>query len=172
MAYKPRILATSEGGTGTATICAFMAFNPAIATNATGDGTAFFLGDTDVGSALTEVFDIGNNLTNGASGGALFTAPVTGQYLLGYNVLFTGMVAGTNTSNQIIITSNANYTLGNYTNVLTGNNNFGKTILVDMDVGDTAKIQLGAGGGTKIVSIFGGASDRRTNFWGYLVHAT
>lgn len=140
---------------------AFMAFLASNDNDVTGDGTSLNLGSV---TALTEVFDQNNDFnTNGT-----FTAPVTGRYYLGMGLLLQQLVAGTNTPNCSINTSNRNYNNANNGNCFTGNNNYETNCLADMDAGDTATVIVRVGGGTKIVDIFGAATDPRSFFYGYL----
>lgn len=51
----------------------------------------YYLGDSE---ALTEIYDTGSNFYpgDGAGAHAMFTAPATGKYYLGYNQVFTGSI--------------------------------------------------------------------------------
>lgn len=139
---------------------AFLAYLPSVDADQTGDGTSFTLGSV---TALTEVFD-----QNADFATATFTAPITGRYYLGTNYMLQEMAAGTNTTNNAIVTSNNTYTLLNNANCFSGNNSYGLGQFVDMDAADTATILIAISGGTKIINVFGD-SGRRTNFYGWLV---
>lgn len=139
----------------------FLARNSGTETDATGDGTEV---DVDFD---TEVFDRGGDFASD-----VFTAPVTGLYMLG-NQVFLQQVGALHTSMAVkITTSNRTYNMNfNAANLRDGSNNqFAQTMaqLADMDSGDTAKVQLTVSGSTKTVDIFGGTGPD-TCFWGYLV---
>lgn len=139
--------------------------------NVTGDGTAFVLGDTDVGTALTEITDQNSDFTPGASGGAIFTAPVTGNYQFNFSVLLQDMTASHTASLEIVVsgTSADTYRFGNYAaGQPTGNFPLGFSICVPMTANDTAKFQVTSSGSTKDIDVNGGA-DNRTNISGFLV---
>jgi hypothetical protein len=146
---------------------AYFAYLGSTDSNVTGDGTQFIMGDTDVGTALTEVFDQNGDFTTGSSGGAVFTAPVTGRYYLGFNFLLQGLTNGTNTLNSRISTSNGDYTLNNDNDCFSGNNQYLLSTLADMDALDESRAVVIAGNGTKVVNVFGGG--RRTAMYGWLV---
>jgi len=137
----------------------FLSFLPSVATDVTGDGTNFTIGS---GTALTEVFDLDSNFST-----ATFTAPVTGKYLLIANAL--AQQATTAMDEQLnIATSNATYAFCNM-KAQSGNNGLSCSVVCDMDAADTATMTTTYSGGTKVVDIFGGASDRRTCFSGFLI---
>lgn len=140
---------------------AFLAYLRANDNNQTGDGTVYTLGTV---TALTEIFDRGNNFNiNGT-----FTAPVNGIYLLGSGILLQ-QLAATNSINLELVTTQATYNMLNVTSALVNNNMLQFTQLCDMNAGDTAIVKVSVANGTKIVDIYGAPSDRRTNFFGYLV---
>jgi hypothetical protein len=117
---------------------AFLAYLATSDNNVTGDGTAFTLGSV---TALTEVFDQGNNFnTNGT-----FTAPVTGKYFLEMHALVTGATVATQITLNIV-TSNRTYSV--QTARPAGNGNLGADLcsLCDMDAGDTATFQVATSG--------------------------
>ena len=143
--------------------------------NQTGAGTAFMLGDTDVGTTLTEIFDQGGDFTPGASGGAYFTAPVTGRYYMNIMVGVDSVTAATTTYILRLITSNRSYNLincGGGNMIASGSQlSFSASTIVDMDSGDTAKLLIyAAGEATDVIDVLGttGAIER-TTFSGYLV---
>lgn len=140
---------------------AFMAFLPSTEADVTGDGTVFQIGSV---TAMTEVFDQNGDFnTNGT-----FTAPVTGRYMLVANVLAQQGTAAHSCTFRIT-TSNATYNFCNNSVMVVGNNGLACSVLADMDAADTATMSFIASGSTKTVDVFGGASDRRTNFSGWLV---
>lgn len=152
----------------------FSAYLGTQANNVTGDGTSYYLGDTSVGVALTETLDAGANFTPGAAGGAVFTAPVTGNYFFTFSAHATGMVAAHNqgswrlelTGITYSLTSNNPFAMAN----LGAGTNVCNTLLVRMSSGDTAKALVLVGGGAKTVNIAGTIGARpQTVFCGYLI---
>lgn len=146
---------------------AFNALQPSNDDNVTGDGTQYILGDTDIGTALTERFDQGGDFVPGASGGAVFTAPITGKYQFNYLILLQDM-DGTHSCELSMITSNELYTLGNYAAVPAGNFPMAWSVLADMDAADTITFTTKASDSTKTVDIFGEVTVSRTSVTGYL----
>ena len=148
---------------------AFNAFQGTGDVDVTGDGTVYTLGDTDVGTTLTERFDQDSNFTPGASGGAFFTAPVTGRYQFNFFVLLTDL----NTSHTYTLqlnTSNENYTYGNFPAGNTSTNwPLTMCVITDMDASDTAVFNVLASASTKVVNVFGSATTPRTVVSGFLV---
>jgi hypothetical protein len=136
---------------------AFNAYQDTSDLNVTGDGTTYVLGDTAIGTALTERFDQGGDFTAGASGGAQFDAPVTGRYQFNYFIELVGLTGGTSTYNLLLVTSNESYTYGDTTANGTNEAN-GLSVLTDMDSADTCTFEVQASGTGKVVDIFGAAS--------------
>ena len=136
--------------------------------NETGDGTAFYLGDTDVGTTLTEVFDQNSDFTPGASGGAYFTAPVSGRYYFNAVWTISGLTSSHTTANTRFYTSNKQFNCfgGDYGAIATGTSILYVTIeaYADMDAMDTCKTRMFVDNGTKVVDI-----DAGTYFSGFLV---
>lgn len=141
---------------------AFLAYLGTTDSNVTGNGTAFTLGS---GNALTEVFDQGSNFnTNGT-----FTAPVTGKYNFSCGVHFVGLTIAS-AAQIILVTSNRSVYLtvdaraaGSSTWGISG------SVLVDMDAGDTATIQLVIVGEAGLTAdVFGSGSPYPTWFSGNL----
>ena len=134
----------------------------------TGDGTTYSLGDTDIGTALTEVTDRGDNFTPGASGGAFFTAPVTGIYQFNFSILIQDLTTSHIPTLMILTTADV-YRFGNYSaGQPAGNFPLGFSICVPMTASDTAKFQILVTGSTKTINVQGG-SDNRTNVSGFLI---
>ena len=102
---------------------------------------SYTYGDTDVNTTLTEIYDQNADFTVGASGGAVFTAPVDGRYLLTLKASANDLTTAQQYSSQII-TSNRTYemieAMGFTGGQLTGN----IEIIADMDATDTAKFWL------------------------------
>lgn len=144
----------------------FSAYRDSDLSNVTGDGTAY-----------TVVFDVpifnAGAYYNESTG--VFTAPFTGIYRLTTQVYAGGMIAAHDNQTVSIVTSNRTYTHTFKTfdaaNVMQ-ENPLQKSVLVDMDAGDTAYVTLTVTGTptpTKIVDIFGGSSTNRTMFCGEFV---
>lgn len=148
------------------------AFNAFIGTtnlNKTGDTTNFYLGNTAVGTTLTERLDTGGDFTPGASGGAIYTSPANGSLQFNLFVLLQE-IKSTHTAELKIITSNQNYTYGNYAAGLPpGNFPMSFSLLTDMDLADTAQFVVAASGSTKTVDIFGDNLTHRTVVSGFLI---
>jgi hypothetical protein len=148
---------------------AFYAFLGTTDTNVTGDGTIYSLGDTDIGSALTEVFDNGGNFTPGASGGAFFTAPVTGVYQFNFSLLFQDGTTSHTYQIQIVDDTPIEFRYGNYAaGQPAGNFPMAFSICIKLTASQTVKFQAIVGASTKVVDIKGGG-DNRTNISGFLV---
>lgn len=137
---------------------AFLAYLATDDANVTGDGTNFNLGDTDVGTSLTEVFDQNADLNPGASGGAIFTSPIDGRYTIQMEVNFRDV--GSSTATQLLcrlVTSNRIY--GNFIGVsnVTPADTCPSQVssLCDMDASDTATFLIDASGGSKTIDIDG-----------------
>lgn len=123
----------------------FLAFLPSNVTNATGTGTVWTFGTT---TALTEVFDIGNNFnTNGT-----FTAPATGQYYLTGNIELSNCTINSGIQIQFVTTARTYQNKFNRTAANTVNT-ISLGALADMTAGDTA---------TMTVAGFGEAGDTNT----------
>ena len=133
----------------------------ALNTSVTGDSTVYYFGDTDVGSALTEVYDQNSDFTAGASGGAVFTAPVTAKYFLDAACFVRNLGAGHTLSQISIITSNRSYIIDyNGANVRDNSNQYVASIgiLADMDSSDTFQVTLQVNNSTKTVNVGGTSS--------------
>jgi len=130
---------------------AFSAYRSSYQTNISSGGTIIW---------NAESFDPGSNF-NTSTG--VFTAPVTGKYLLAYSVDVSSLDVGASYYWLHLITSNMNY-YGPYIPVnlllsLDGRMTFQNTVIADMDASDTAHITLQWGaGGTTQADIVGGGS--------------
>ncbi len=151
---------------------AFSAYLPSDDLNETGDGTIYTLGDTDVGTALTEEFDIGGNFTPGASGGALFTAPVDGIYVFIINFYLYG-ITGSHTS-TIGAFAGSGITTHRFAQNDPGNVSasggfmvVGGTTIYQMSASDTLQGTIQLSGSTKVVEI--GGIQGLTYLQGYLL---
>lgn len=118
-------------------------------TNVTGNGAVYAFG-TNV--ALTELFDIGGNLSPGGAAAAIFTAPVTGKYFFNCWMTIEGLTSGMVGFILRITTSNNVYQ-GENTNPFaqrnTGSGHYGTIIdaFADMDAADTMFVNVIASGG-------------------------
>ena len=166
------VLVTNNGEMTNASQPAFLAVLGTTATNVTGDGTSYTLGDTDDGVALTEIYDQGNNLTPGAGGGATFTAPVAGRYFFSYAWRMLGITASHTEGFGLIITSNRNYKVyeGSPTNSASVSNIFALTssTYADMDLGDICVVLVEVSNGTKVIDVDGTLTNENTWFAGSL----
>ena len=112
----------------------------------------------------TEVFDIGGNFASDT-----FTAPVTGKYSLGFNIIFDDMDSAATYFRINFITSNREYECSR----ISGNNfpadalnvPISVHIIADMDANDTAYIQWYQSGGTAQVD-----TKTTSNFYGGLLN--
>lgn len=151
---------------------AFLAYLGSTDSNQTGDGTGFTLGDTDVGTAFTEVYDQGSNFTTGSSSGATFTAPVTGKYYLHMHVKLSSIGAAHTNCSLTISTSNRNYNGGSISpaaaRASANNLHLDLFCVADMDTNDTATFSVTVFNSTKTVGIEG-AANPVTYVEGYLV---
>lgn len=164
------VIVTDNGEMTNASQPAFYAYLATDDLNETGDGTQFYLGDTDVGTALTEVFDQNSDFTNGASGGAFFTAPVSGRYDLGGGIFLAGLTSSHTTGLWVLETSNNTISLNQSQmfNQFSAASTLALTsqFFSDMDAMDTAKIYISVQNGTKVVDIRG---VKTTSFCGKLI---
>lgn len=124
----------------------FVAYLDTDITNATGDGTV-----ADITGTWGEILDVGSCFSNG-----IFTAPLTGKYLISGVVYFYNITVGTHDNfGADLNTSNRTYRLvsSNWASVVTA---FAIpfAVICDMDANDTAKLQCWAYSGTKTVGIF------------------
>jgi hypothetical protein len=111
-------------------------------TDQTGDGTIH------TANLTQEVFDVGGNFAN-----KMFTAPITGKYILCASLTWVAGMWGTSDSvNVSIITSNRTYIqYQEQTNAAARDMGaFSMAHVADMDAGDTAKITWYISGGSKI----------------------
>ncbi len=124
----------------------WLAYNSSAETDVTGDGTVVTV-DFD-----TERFDQTNNFAADT-----FTAPITGRYLLSYNVYIKDTAAG-NKCESRLITSNQTYTQEKWPTSHTDDNH-AQSVVADMDAGDTARVDFLCSGGAKVVDILATSID-------------
>lgn len=139
---------------------AFLAIRSTNDTDVTGDGTIVTL------IADTEVFDQGGDYNNGTG---IFTAPVTGRYMLTAQIYCLQLGVANTIGVMNIVTSNRTYVLDTPHLVAVATRTFMFTVLADMDTNDTAYVTLGVYGSTKTVDFLGNATTAFTSFSGHLV---
>jgi len=142
----------------------FGAQNSANDLNVTGDSTTYTI------IADTEIWDNGSDYNN-ANG--VFTAPVTAKYLLCGNVYLDGLAAGHTTVEFKINGSNRNILGNGYTSLTSGVQAPTCTNIVsgilDMDASDVASLEIKVSGSTKVVDVYGSATNFATSFSGFLL---
>lgn len=139
---------------------AFLGYLATTATDKTGNGTVYTIG-TD---ALTETFDQGGDFTTAG----VFTAPVTGRYMISGQVGFQGCSISSSFL-MTLVTSNKSYvnTMGRAAG--NGSQVLSTSLLVDMDANDTFTLTCFANGEAgDTVDISGSATLPRTFMSGYL----
>ena len=144
---------------------AFLAYLGSTVSNVTGAGATFTIGTT---TALTEVFDQNSDFnTNGT-----YTAPVTGRYYLTGSIQMADLTAAMSSAAIRMNTSNRLYVVGTISAgaVKDASNQVGFLIdlLGDMDLGDTATLQIVIASGVGDTADCTGSSDLLTYFCGYL----
>jgi len=136
--------------------------------NVTGDTSVYTLGTV---TALTKIFDRGNNFTTAG----VFTAPVTGIYLLQCQFKMGNIAAAHNIGTCNIFTTakafpfntvnpGAVRTTGGFPNLYV----FSGSIIANMSAGDTAICNIRIDGSTKTVAADGDANGN-TFFCGFLL---
>ena len=138
----------------------FLAHLTSRVSNATGAGAGF----STSGKTFTEVYDIGSNFSNG-----LFTAPVTGKYILYGTLYFINTGTANNQTIIYVETSNRGYNAlrshGN--NIFPYQGNFSFSIVADMDASDTFYINCNMyGGSSNTVHIEGASTPRNSTYMG------
>lgn len=144
---------------------AFLAYNAAADTNATGDATVVTL------PCDTEVFDQGGDYNTGTF---TFTAPVTGRYYFNVSTQISNVTAGHTDAQLSIVTSNRNYFSG-YNNAFavgvggTPNSTvYNASAFADMDASDTMTATITVTGSTKTVTVQGNSPNPNTWISGFL----
>lgn len=144
------MLATTGGNfTKPLNSCVFAYFNSG-PSNVTGDGTTYNVAFTNT------AFDTNSNFNTGTG---VFTAPVTGRYLLTASLRTYGFSVSHTTFNTFISSSGNNYYLSSFYPypILAGGTMTlsAGTYIAQMTAGDTAYVQLQVIGGSKDISISG-----------------
>ena len=135
--------------------------------NVTGGGQSWQFGDTD---NITDRFDVGSNV----SSTGIFTAPVTGKYLLHAHltIVNSGMDSAHDNYLLTVWTSNRSYdTFAGLYAMRAATGNIGATsvkdsVIADMDAGDTAKLLFYVYDGSQTIDINEG---NNSYFSGYLL---
>ena len=111
----------------------------------------------------TEVFDIGGNFASNT-----FTAPISGKYEFNAAVFLSTLDIDAAEYNLQIVTTQASYYIGYVDSNLVGSADFngklGNSIILPMDAGDTAVIQIKQTGGAAQSDIL-----VTSHFSGYLI---
>jgi len=111
------------------------------------------IANTDTITFDTERFDV-----NGDFASNVFTAPVTGKYLITFCVSASPVDYDATYNRVKLVTSNRNYSFGiRGSQTWTANPNyhsFEGALLVDMDASDTAKLEWSQAGGQSIGGVF------------------
>ena len=144
------IAISSAGEVTLAAQPAVAAYNSADDDNVTGDGTYATI-DFD-----TELFD-----QNADFASDVFTAPVTGRYLVTAQVLLDGVTSAETNALLDFNSSNRTWEIQHaaYTNVTSGaRTTVTMVAIIDMDALDTVSIRVSINGGTKIVDVNGEAN--------------
>lgn len=167
------VIVTDNGEMTNASQPAFSAYLGTTDLNVTGDGTTFNLGDTDVGTALTELFDIGGNFTPGASGGAVFTAPVAGIYVFSGGISLLQIGAGHTALDCSFTGSTAGsfFIVGGDVGAMRDLNsqfNFNGSVIMKLAAAETVTFGVTVFSSTKTVDI-NGVANYKTYFSGYLL---
>lgn len=132
--------------------------------NVTGDGTAYSLTGT---STWTEIFDQNADFVDGT-----FTAPVTGRYLICFEVTMSGHNTNNTITDLDLVSSNRTYRMewGDMSDIHSANELITKSMsqILDMDASDTVYLKLTSSNGGKGIDVttgFGAA----THFQGALI---
>lgn len=145
------------GGVGSA--CGFLARNTVTDSDVTGDGTVATVNFDG------EIYDLGGDFAADT-----FTAPATGTYFLVGCVICSGILSAHTKGNVRLVTSDLTC-YGDYCNpyamMMTGSyTTLSVSATVDMDLNDTAIVQIYVDAGTKVVDVFGNAAGAYTYFGG------
>ena len=113
-----------------------------------------------------EIFDVNGDISSNT-----FTAPVTGKYLLGANLILGQPQTDAAYIEARIETSNRNYSMSlndyDFGDQITVYWTINGTFVCDMDAGDTAVVRVNQSGGTQATDIY--SSSEGTLFFGSLL---
>jgi len=116
-------------------------------TDVTGDSTVYTI------IFANEIFDQNADF----DGTSTFTAPITGRYQINTTLEIGGILVGHTGGNANLVTSNRSVAFmgANYGAVQTSTNRYrvSGAVLIDMDVGDTAIVQVTVTGSTKVIDV-------------------
>lgn len=162
MSYSgARPLPISNGGTGTSSVPAFLAYTSSSLSSVTGDGTNY----TVLYNATS--FDTASAYNAGTG---QYTVPITGNYYIVCGLLLTGLASG-HTSGTVQI--NTNYiNFGNPFAVSTSNQlMINASLMLSLTATNTIDVVLHVAGGAKAVSVAGQAlgSGLFSYFGAYLI---
>jgi len=170
------VIVSDNGEMTNASQSAFLAYLPSNASNVTGDSTSFFLGDTDVSPSLTSLYDVGSDFTLGASGGAYFTAPVSGRYSMAFTIYLNGITAS---HTDVLLAFYFTLVGGGYwrcgqlnlASCRTSGNEYSYSnhMLCTIDAGDSILFNCVVRNGTKVIGVSSGIALLRTYVSGALI---
>tara|TARA_R110000751_G_scaffold187192_1_gene293472 strand:- start:348 stop:1019 length:672 start_codon:yes stop_codon:yes gene_type:complete len=113
----------------------------------------------------TELWDVGGNFASN-----IFTAPITGKYLLRAQVQVNAVTSSASAINCMLLTSNRNWHIFQTPGIITSQFTCVAAVVADMDINDTARVQLRVNGeGSDIVDIQADAGQPSTSFTGWLL---
>ena len=162
-AFNASTLKVSDAGEATnASQPAFNAYLTANELDVTGDGTIWR--GFDGSDNWTERYDQGNDF----NGDGLFTAPITGRYILSGVIYVRGLLVAHTQVDFYIETSNRSYLVQEcnaYTLSVNGGFFMNGTVQADMDINDGAYLRVIVSNGTKVVYIYA----THTRFMGMLI---
>lgn len=141
---------------------AFLAYANAVVSSVTGNGAEVVI------DFNTEKFDISNDF----SSSNLFTAPVTGKYMLGTNVTFTNLSSAMTECILSVVTSNNTFEVLANSYALTDSGTNGSISIncsCDMDIADTAQVLFKISNGAGNTANITGSSNLETYFYGKLL---
>lgn len=121
---------------------------PCFQVNPTSDQSNIAVGSWVTVVLGTEVFDVGSNFASNT-----FTAPVTGKYTLGVSVYFLSIPADAAHFDISIVTSNRTYYVLRSVEVAIAYKTLVLPVVADMDVNDTAYVQVRQSAGTQQTDI-------------------
>jgi hypothetical protein len=117
------------------------------------------LGDgSTVGPVIynAELYDTANDYDIGTG---IFTVSRGGKYLFTAALYFSNLTAAAHLScDTLLVTTDGSYSISNYNGGGSKTSIFSRTLVIDMDVGDTAYVQTTIGGASKTVGLATNAS--------------